>query len=63
MMEGNKNQPVNAFTAYVRPVVMRDGRKAQAVYTADGTMMAIIEGREEAFVTLRRHEMVPQSVH
>lgn|GEM_PF-4194110 len=51
------------FMAYVRPVVMNDGRKAQGIYAADGSLLTVMDDRDSAFVTLKRHEIMPQSVH
>lgn len=48
--------------AYIRPVVV-NGRKVHVVHAADGTLLTIVMDRETAFVTLRQHEMNPQSVH
>lgn len=48
--------------AYVRPAII-NGRKVHVVHAADGTLLTIIVDRDLAFVTLRQHEMNPQSVH
>lgn len=48
--------------AYVRPAII-NGRKVHVIHAADGTLLTISMDRELAFVTLRQHEMEPQSVH
>ncbi|HEX4171573.1 MAG TPA: DUF1150 family protein [Acetobacteraceae bacterium] len=48
--------------AYIKPVVV-NGATAFAIHAADGTPMAIAEGREVALEAIVQHEMVPALVH
>ena len=48
--------------AYIKPVVV-NGTAAFAIHAADGTPMAIAEGREVALAAIVQHEMVPALVH
>jgi hypothetical protein len=48
--------------AYIKPVVV-NGTPAFAIHAADGTPMAIAEGREVALAAIVQHEMVPALVH
>jgi len=49
-------------TAYIKPVTIR-GEHLYAVHAADGTLLALSQGRDLAFATVRQHEMFPTSVH
>ena len=48
--------------AYVKPK-QADGRKLYAIHTADGSEVAVVEGRELAFATIMQNELEPVSVH
>jgi hypothetical protein len=48
--------------AYVRPVKI-EGQSLFAVYTADGTQVAVLPSREAAVVTIMRHDLEVVSVH
>jgi hypothetical protein len=48
--------------AYVKPVMVQ-GKPAFAIHAADGTPMALAEGRDIAFAAIVQHEMVPALVH
>jgi hypothetical protein len=43
--------------------VVVNGKQGFAIHAADGTPMAIAEGREVAFAAILQHEMVPALVH
>ena len=49
-------------TAYIRPVMV-NGRKVHVIHAADGTLLTAVMDRDLAFITIRQHEMNPQSVH
>jgi len=49
-------------TAYIRPIVV-NGRQMHVIHAADGTVLSVTMDRDLAFVTIRQHEMNPQSVH
>ncbi|MDD3183131.1 MAG: DUF1150 family protein [Alphaproteobacteria bacterium] len=48
--------------AYIRPVHV-NGRCVHVIHAADGTLLTAVMDRDLAFVTIRRHELSPQSVH
>jgi len=48
--------------AYVKAVTI-DGDPAYAVYSADGTELAILADREVAFAAALSHDYTPVSVH
>lgn len=48
--------------AYIRPVTI-NGRRVQVIHAADGTLLTVVMDRDLAFVTIRQHELSPQSVH
>ena len=48
--------------AYVKPKPA-DGRQLYAIHTADGSEVAVVEGRELAFATITQNELEPLSVH
>lgn len=48
--------------AYVKPVVV-NGTTAFAIHAADGTPMAIADGRDIALAAIVQHELVPALVH
>jgi len=48
--------------AYIRPIRV-NGRRVHIIHAADGTPLTMVTERELAFVTIRQHEMQPQSVH
>lgn len=48
--------------AYIKPVTV-NGRRIQVIHAADGTLLTVAMDRDLAFVTIRQHELSPQSVH
>lgn len=48
--------------AYVKPKPS-DGRQLFSIHTADGSEVAVVEGRELAFATIEQNELEPLSVH
>jgi len=48
--------------AYVKPK-QSGGRKLYAIHTADGSEVAVVEGRELAFATITQNDLEPVSVH
>lgn len=48
--------------AYVKPILV-EGIDRFAIHRADGVMLAILESREQAFLTALEHDMLPVSVH
>lgn len=48
--------------AYVRPVEI-EGQNLFAVFTADGTQVAVLPSREAAVATILRHDLEVASVH
>ncbi|MDH3737659.1 MAG: DUF1150 domain-containing protein [Alphaproteobacteria bacterium] len=48
--------------AYVKPKPA-GGRELYAIHTADGSEVAVVEGRELAFATVAQNELKPLSVH
>lgn len=51
-----------ADLAYVRPVEI-EGQSLFAVFTADGTQVAVLPSREAAVATILRHDLEVVSVH
>ena len=47
--------------AYVKP--KQGGGELYAIHTADGSEVAVVEGRELAFATVTQNELKPLSVH
>lgn len=48
--------------AYVKPKPS-EGRQLYSIHAADGSEVAIVEGRELAFATIMQNELEPLSVH
>lgn len=48
--------------AYVKRIVVNDAL-AFAIYSADGTQLAVAPDRDLAFATIRQHELEPLSLH
>lgn len=48
--------------AYIRPLTV-NGRRVHVIHAADGTLLTVVMDRDLAFVTIRQHELSPQSVH
>ncbi|NKB50544.1 MAG: DUF1150 family protein [Alphaproteobacteria bacterium] len=48
--------------AYIKPKPS-DGRELYAIHTADGSEVAVVEGRDLAFATITQNELEPLSVH
>jgi hypothetical protein len=48
--------------AYVKPVEI-EGQSLFAVFTADGTQVAVLPSREAAVVTILRHDLEVVSIH
>jgi hypothetical protein len=48
--------------AYVKPKPA-DGRQLYTIHTADGSEVAVVEGRDLAFATITQNELEPVSVH
>ena len=66
------------YLVYVRPVIgseikadanvegteqLADDEMLYALHAADGTRVAVVDTREEAFIAARQHDMEPVSVH
>lgn len=51
-----------ADLAYVRPVEI-EGQSLFAVFTADGTQVAVLPSREAAVATILRHDLEVVSIH
>ena len=51
-----------AQVAYVKPVIV-DGKMVFAIHAANGTPMALAEGRDVALAAIAQHEMFPALVH
>ena len=51
------------YIAYVKPVVLDDGRTAHAIHAADGQEILTVEDRDIAFATVRQNDLEPLSVH
>lgn len=49
--------------AYVKPVILDDGRAAYAIHAADGQEITAVEDRELAFATVQRNDLEALSVH
>ena len=48
--------------AYVKPKQVGE-RRLYAIHTADGSEVAVVEGRDLAFATITQNELEPLSVH
>lgn len=48
--------------AYVKPVMMLDDMQ-YVVFAADGTQLATFDCINEAFSTVRRHNLTPVNIH
>jgi len=48
--------------AYVKPIVVND-EVNYAIFSADGTQVAVLPDREVALATIRQHDLEPASVH
>jgi len=48
--------------AYVKPVEL-EGEAVYGIFAADGTELATVDNRDEAFVTIRQNELEGLSVH
>jgi acyl dehydratase len=48
--------------AYIKPVTV-DGHLYHSIHAADGTPLTVMAERDEAFATVRQHNLVPNSVH
>ena len=48
--------------AYVKPVKV-EGANVFGIFAADGTELATVEDREEAYVTIRQNDLEALSVH
>ena len=48
--------------AYVKRLVVND-EVSYAIYTADGTQIAVLADRDVAVATLRQHDLEPLSLH
>jgi hypothetical protein len=48
--------------AYVKPKTVNDSR-VYAIYSADGSEMAVAADRDVAMALVRQHDMEPMSVH
>ena len=48
--------------AYVKPIVVTD-EVNYAIFSADGTQVAVLPDREVALATIRQHDLEPASVH
>ncbi|HTZ78931.1 MAG TPA: DUF1150 family protein [Stellaceae bacterium] len=48
--------------AYVKRVVVKD-EVGYAIFSADGTQVAVMPDREVALATIRQHDLEPASVH
>jgi len=48
--------------AYVKPKQVGE-RKLYAIHTADGSEVAVVEGRDLAFATVTQNDLEPLSVH
>ena len=48
--------------AYVKRVVVND-EPGFAIYSADGTQVAVMGDRDVAYATIRQHELEPVSLH
>ncbi len=50
------------YVAFVKPVAI-DGKKAYAIYAADGSQLGLAPGREAAFAAVLQNDLEPVSVH
>jgi hypothetical protein len=48
--------------AYIKTVMM-NGKPVYAIHSADGTPLAVAEGRDLAFAAARQNDLTPASVH
>ena len=48
--------------AYVKPILTPD-ETLYVVFAADGTQLATFDCRDEAFHTVRRHNLTPVNIH
>ncbi|HUN45520.1 MAG TPA: DUF1150 family protein [Stellaceae bacterium] len=48
--------------AYVKPIVVNDEVNF-AIFSADGTQVAVLPDREVALATIRQHDLEPASLH
>jgi len=48
--------------AYVKPVVVNDEVNF-AIFSADGTQVAVLPDRDIALATIRQHDLEPASLH
>ena len=48
--------------AYVKPIVVND-EVNYAIFSADGTQVAVLPDREVALATIRQHDLEPASLH
>ena len=58
-------RPMNfsdSAVAYLKPVSTAQG-KGFAIYTADGSQLAVFATREAAFFAARQHDLEPVAVH
>jgi hypothetical protein len=51
------------YIAYVKPVVLDDGRAACAIHAADGQEITTVGDRDIAFATIQQNDLEPLSVH
>ena len=49
--------------AYIKPVILDDGRVACAIHAADGQEITTVEDRDIAFATVIQNDLEPLSVH
>ncbi len=49
--------------AYIKPKSLENGRVSYAIHAADGNEVAVVAGRDLAFMTVRQNDMEPVSVH
>lgn len=49
--------------AYVKPVILDDGRAVCAIHAADGQEITTVEDRDIAFATVIQNDLEPLSVH
>ncbi|HJN22631.1 MAG TPA: DUF1150 family protein [Rhodospirillales bacterium] len=50
------------YVAFVKPVVI-EGKKAYAIYAADGNQLGLAPGREAACAAVLQNDLEPVSVH
>lgn len=51
------------YVAYVKTVVLDNGRTACAIHAADGQEITTVEDRDLAFATIQQNDLEPLSVH